>query len=800
MSAASARKTTSTSAEGKMEDRYEDRYKEYFSQIEPATSSGKKNPFNRQLLQRTSKLAILSSAALCCALPTAVAQENENGRDVITVTATKRETNLLETPVAVSVVGENEINQRRLVGMEDYLAGLPGVTFSDRGAGSNTINIRGIGLGDQLDPNTPVGSYFGETPITGLGTRVNGNAAGNADIKMVDINRVEVLRGPQGTLYGTGSMGGTVRIIPNAPNLQEVEGKLAAQYSVTGENGGDNYMAQAVVNAPLIEDVLAVRMAAYRFENDGVVRNVAGSNPTPNILAVLDAGGFAEDQEHVGGDKYEGVRVSALWQPIDDFKATFSYLKQSIEQDGGKEVETTLPGRYETARVKIGNQGLGDEFIDSTVGIANLVLEYDLGWGSVLNSTSLINTEGRSDVDLTFLGASLTVSFLGTSSLNTKNDEIFVNEFRFVSDFEGPFQVLAGMYYEDREVYRDQEINWRGAPPGPETVFAIQSMNERTQRQIAGFGELEFTPFDPLTITFGARYFNFEQGIPLSVSGGVTLSDQGTLESTDGFNFKANVSYQVTDQLFAYAQWAQGFREPRIQGQVIPEFDADNDGLVEFADGIEREVQEGLLDPDEVDTYEAGIKFQLADNRITGSLTGFYTDWTGIPIVPSLTEFAGAALYFNAGEATSKGVEFETTAEPVEDLIFQVSTSWVETTLGADAAGLGTEGADLPGSADFNAHAALQKRFQVGGNDAFARGDYTYVGGYQTSFVAGEESGDYHLLDFSAGVTIDNVDLGVFVKNLTNADDFTWIDNIFFTGRAYRLRPRTIGVNASFSF
>lgn len=776
-----------------------DLYGEYLPGSGYSRPSTRKGALNRQLFYRTSMLTILSSSVFFTTAPEAVAQDN-NEIDEIIVTATKRETNLLETPVAVSVVGENEINQRRLVGMEDYLAGIPGVTFSDRGAGSNTINIRGIGLGDQLDPNTPVGSYFGETPITGLGTRANGNRAGNADIKMVDINRVEVLRGPQGTLYGTGSMGGTVRIIPNPPNLQDVEGRLAAEYSHTGENGGHNYMAQAVVNAPLIQDALAVRVAAYRFENDGLVKNVAGSNPTPNVLATVDAGGFAEDQDHVGSDKYEGVRASALWQPTSDFQATLSYLKQRIEQDGGKEVETTLPGKYETARVKIGNQGLGNEFINSTVGIANLVLEYDLSWGTVFNSTSLINTEGKSDVDLTFLGDFLTVSFLGTSSLNTRNVDNFVNEFRFTSDLEGPFQVLAGMYYEDREVYQDQEIDWRGAAPGPDTSFTTQNMAEATQKQIAGFGELAFTPFDSLTLTFGARYFNFEQGIPLSTADGVVLPDQGTLASTDGFNFKANISYQLNDQIFAYAQWAEGFREPRIQGQVIPEFDADNDGLVEFADGIEREVQEGLLDPDEVDTYEVGIKLQLADNRITGSLTGFYTDWTGIPIVPSLTAFAGAALYFNAGEATSKGVEFEATVEAVEDLILQVSGAWVETTLGADAEGLGVAGADLPGSADFNAHVALQKRFQIGGNDAFARGDYTYVGGYQTSFVAGVEAGDYHLLDFSTGVTIDNVDLGVFVKNLTNADDFTWVDNIFFTGRAYRLRPRTIGVNASFSF
>src|SRR5690606_25430421 len=135
----------------------------------------------------------------------------------------------------------DSIEKRHLVGMEDYLSALPGVSYSDRGAGSNTITIRGIGLGSQLDPNSPVGSYFGEVPVTGLGPQVNANQAGNADIKMVDIERVEILRGPQGTLYGSGTMGGTVRIIPKAPNLQRMEGSFGTEYSYT-DGGGSNYM------------------------------------------------------------------------------------------------------------------------------------------------------------------------------------------------------------------------------------------------------------------------------------------------------------------------------------------------------------------------------------------------------------------------------------------------------------------------------------------------------------------------------------------------------------------------------
>jgi outer membrane receptor protein involved in Fe transport len=170
-------------------------------------------------------------------------------------------------------------------------------------------------------------------------------------------------------------------------------------------------------------------------------------------------------------------------------------------------------------------------------------------------------------------------------------------------------------------------------------------------------------------------------------------------------------------------------------------------------------------------------------------------------VVPSLTAFLGAALYFNVGQARSKGLEFEFSAEPIEDLIFDFSASWISSKLAESAPGLGSKGNDLPGVADYNVHAALEKRFEIGGNPAFIRGDYTYVSGYYATFAEiGQQAGNYHVFDMSAGVTIDQFKIGLFAKNLTNRADFTWVDNVFGSDRAYRLRPRTIGVNVGMNF
>jgi iron complex outermembrane recepter protein len=721
----------------------------------------------------------------------------KRGLEEVIVTATKRETNLQETAAAVSVVSSELIEKRHLVGMEDYLASLPAVSYQDRGAGSNTITIRGIALGSQLDTNSPVGSYFGEAPVTGLGPQVNGNQAGNADIKMVDVQRVEVLRGPQGTLYGSGSMGGTLRIIPKAPNLERVEGSAATEYSMTDRGGGANYMVQAVVNAPLVEDKLAVRMAAYRFDNEGYIDNVAVSHPDANVTAAINAGAFAADRKHVGGDTYSGARVSALWRATDNFSVAASHLYQTINQDGFKEVEYDLPGKYQQTRVKVGVAGLDDEYVNMDLSISNVTLSYDTGWGSFLNSTSYIRSKATSDVELSFFGP----PFVGDGAFNKNDKQVSVNELRFTSDFAGPVQFLAGTYYEDRGVDFDISIRWNGAPPPPATAFFTQSQIRNTQRQVAGFGEVSYNPIEPLTLTVGARWFKFTQAIAKSRTLGVPGATEGRTASVQDTNLKANISYKFNDQWFAYAQWSQGFREPRFQGQVIPEYDQDNDGLVEFKDGIERKVTEGLLDPDTVDNYEAGVKFTSANGRFQGSLTGFRIDWEGIPIVPSLTAFLGAALYFNAGQARSQGVELELSSEVMDGLFLDLSGSYVNAELTEAAVGLGNAGADLPGSADYNAKLGLEKRLQIAGRDSFVRGDYTYVSEYFSQFQeTGIPAGDYRILDLSGGVSFGNINLGLFVKNATNADDFTWVDNVFASTRAYRLRPRTVGLTVSASF
>ena len=192
--------------------------------------------------------------------------------DEIIVTASKRGAgqSIQDTAMAISALSGDTIEKRGLVGMDDYLRTLPGVSMQDRGASQNSVVIRGLSSDPQAGSGS-AGVYFGEVPLTGLGSASSAGNSGNGDIKMVDIERVEVLRGPQGTLYGSDALAGVVRVLPATANLQDFEGRVASRFSHTADGGSENTMVEAMVNYPLIEDELAVRAVAYRFDNSGYI-------------------------------------------------------------------------------------------------------------------------------------------------------------------------------------------------------------------------------------------------------------------------------------------------------------------------------------------------------------------------------------------------------------------------------------------------------------------------------------------------------------------------------------------------
>ena len=734
------------------------------------------------------------------------AATGQSAIDEIVVTATKRATSLQDTAMSISALSSETIEKRGLVGMEDYLQAMPGVSYQDRGAGQNAIVMRGLSANPQTD-NEAVGVYFGETPTAGLSNASTGGGGGNLDIKLVDIDRVEVLRGPQGTLYGSGSMGGTVRVIPNAPNAESLEGSISVNYSNTSEEGGNNTMVQGVLNIPLVQDELAVRAVAYNFRNSGFIKNVAASSD-PDVDAIL-AGGKAfgavpVNRDDVGNDTYKGFRLTTMWLPADNLDITFGYTTQEIEQTGWPEVDLALDD-FQQARLPV-RDGLS-EGLENKVDIINLNANFRTSWGEFTSTSSWIDYEHFSLFDFSFLLG------LPIDSRGEKIVDNFVQEIRFSSDFDGPLQLLAGAYYEDRKSSRDFTLLFTGdpdmestvisfftAPPLPETFFSQQTFVDNVTQQ-AVFGELSYKITDQFTATFGGRYFEYEQEAPITLIG-IFGDDSSNVSNKDsGSTYKLNLSYQLSDDVLIYGEWAEGFRLGAPQIITFPGCDADGNGLAELPDGSEIKIPDNVS-PDELENFELGIKTSFAENSVILNASIYRINWSGMPVQTQLA--CGPSIIVNAGESTSEGVELETQIMLSENLRIDLSASYGEAKLAEDAPGLGAsalKGTDLPGSANFNSTASIEYDFTLGRADAFIRFDYAYVGEYYSSFAkTGQNSGDYSTLNAKVGASIDQFNMDIFVKNLSNSDDFTWTENQFGFSRAYQLRPRTIGVNFGYTF
>ena len=733
------------------------------------------------------------------------AATGQSAIDEIIVTAAKRGTSLQDTAMAISVLSGEAIDKRGLVGMSDYLSTLPGVSMQDRGASQNSIVMRGIASDPELEDQT-VGVYFGETPVTGLGV---GGFAGSADIKLVDIDRVEILRGPQGSLYGDASMGGTVRVIPVSPNMDAIEGKLSTAYSNTSELGGANSKVEAIINVPLIDNQLAIRGVAYVHENSGYIRN-GDANILPGLASAISLGGVASDREDIGDDQYKGFRLTALWQPLEPLSIKLTYSDQEIQQDGFPEVNIEMPGKFEQARTA-SFQGNSQEFLANDIAITNLVMDYDLGWASIISSSSWVDYNSSNSLDLGH------AFFLPMFSMANSHTDLFVEELRFVSEFEGPVQFLAGIYYVDKDVSQSSLFSWSGdlsldpiiaggvTNPATGLPFdTVESTNSfpiaLTQR--AFFGELSYDITEQLTATVGARYFNYDREIVEDRSGWIYGGTQFVEASTNdsGSNYKVNLSYTSGDGTLVYAQWAEGFRlgAPQLG---VPSACLDQNGLVA---GLGTENGKPL-NPDELESFELGIKTELVQ-RVTLNAAIYHINWEGIPVT-ALASCGIALVSINAGTSESEGVEVEILAHLTDKLEMSLGASYNESQLTEDIpffSDIGKDGDNLPGSADYNVNLGLEYRFSLIDHNAFVRSDYTYVGEFYNNLAeTGNAAGGYGLLNVKAGITIDQFDIDIFANNLTNANDFTWIESVYGdlgSKRAYRLRPRTFGLNVGYRF
>ncbi|MEA1674666.1 TonB-dependent receptor plug domain-containing protein [Nitrospirillum sp. BR 11163] len=459
----------------------------------------------------------LGALMIAAAPAMAIAQDAGDGLqlDEIVVTAQKRAERIQDVPISITALTGADLEKRGLVGMGDYLLAQPSVVIQDRGPARNQIVIRGIStvVGSE---NPTVAFYIDEVPVSsGLGI----NANGFPDLRTFDVGRVEVLRGPQGTLYGAGSMGGTVKVVPNRAKIGEWQVKAESSLSSTAGGGLGNEVA-AAVNAPL-GDTLAVRVAGYHYHEAGFIKDRFPGSPNPSApVAALGGASWADvgvssfgmparSVDDANAANVDGARAGVTFQPTEKLEIFLTALAQRSKANGLPENMPTL-GTYTQSRFL-------PEMLKDNYQLYDALINYDLGFGRLTSVTAYVNRSQVQyrDVSASFLGAPI--------SLDDDNEnKNFSQEIRFSSDALNPFGILLGGFYSRTTAHAIQDAAWHGTAQSlPEftsvllgsPVAAGSSLFHKNDRnvgeQLSGFGELSYRPIESLKLSAGLRVANY---------------------------------------------------------------------------------------------------------------------------------------------------------------------------------------------------------------------------------------------------------------------------------------------------
>lgn len=780
----------------------------------------------------------------------AMAQSTSGGPaflEEITVTAQKRSETLQSVPMSIKALTDAELVRSGAQTFSDLAWRIPALSFRSPGPGRQKLTLRGI---SSASGAPTVSFYLNEAPLAAASSAANTSfQQGNVEPNLFDIDRIEVLRGPQGTLYGASSMGGTVKVVTKAPNLDEVEAKINGQVSTTKE-GGENWAANAAINLPLIEGKAALRVTGSLIENDGFIDRVIGdfdhdgrvNGPLPSDVTFPSRTPNPDVPvrriRDVNTEEVRSIRAALRFDPTDNLSIQPSVFFQRTRQDG-KSSYDEVPGLREQRRNFDIPEPYEDEFL-----LANLTVDYDFGGVSLISSTSYLdrdihNVEDFTDLMSYFFGYSsnpddlpaqrriiatgnlwdlstppfpATVQPFPAQSSETVANEDFTQEFRLSSNDDGRLQWIFGLYFKNTKGragynfvipgYSDAFPAWRTILGGTfGDTFAI--VNGRTEyKEYAVFGEATYAFTERLEVKLGARWFDYKNSFDRSAQGlffGTPVPSIIAGEATDnGINPKVLLSYEYSDDAQVYGTVAKGYR-PGAGNAPIP--------VSRCGDDLARlGLSEAPLSygPDQLWSYEIGSKSRLFGGRATVNAAVYYIDWTDVQqriVLPT----CGANYIDNAGSAKSRGFELEFDALVTQSLRLSGGVGYTKATFKEGAPFSDVEKGDrLLDAPEWTLNFSGEYMFTVlSAGDAYARASWSYVD--SSLDVKGIEKAAYDILDLRVGLALDSWELAVFAHNvLDETAELTKVDTI---GQIYPSltrvatnRPRTIGLSVTKNF
>ena len=697
----------------------------------------------------------------------------------IIVTATRRATSIQAAPLSVTALTGSQLRAIGARDLPDYFALVPGLNYGDDGWSPRVV-IRGVGSGTFVEPRPLSALYLDDTPMMTLtGPPQLGQISGPHP-EVFDLARIEVLRGPQGTLFGTSALGGAIRMITNAPDPDGWYAGAEGDFSSTS-HGSDNYQISGILNVPLIPDKAAMRAGGFFRDDAGFIDDV--QRAIPNVNSVETSGG----------------RVALLWRPVSALTFTLRGHHQARNTGGLSFADGEL-GEYSQARYVA-------ERNDESWELFNFVIEYDLQWAQLMSSTSYMDRQPAVTQDATLFAEFALGLFNPASNEFTDGVRDFVQELRLTSDSGGRLSWLAGAFYqdEDRATYQDLRspgfdalTDGSAASYGyPDTLAHIESHSSQQQRAL--YADLSFEIASNWHATVGGRWFDFREDIASQFDGlffGGPTSNSESLKQ-DGTKAKLGLAYRPSEHALLFFNAAEGFRPGGANGWT--------EELVELCSSDLAAL--GLKEPpatfssDSLWSYELGAKTSWPDNRVVANGTVYHIDWDSMQTSKGLN--CGVSFFENAGGATIDGLELEAVWGPADPLELTVGAAYVDAVLAQDVPNVsGEKGERIPTVPGWSLNVTADAEFTLPTAVGFARASYQYIDGSWSDFDQSirVRLPSRQLLSAHMGVRRDAWQIELYVDNLLDERGVMFHFTEFGIGRDSLIRPRTVGVRAQVDF
>jgi len=791
-------------------------------------------------MKRSGSIFVVSAAALGATFAADVYAQQESTSDQlqeVVVTAEKRASTVQTTPISITALTGKDIADRGIYDITSIVDSVPGVSMRYSGPGQAELEMRGMTSAG--GNSSVVGFYLQDVPLSTPASSQNGKVV--IDPNLYDLNRVEVLRGPQGTLYGSGSMGGTIKLVPNDPNLQTLDASGQVVLGHTIDGGGFNHGENAMVNIPLKDDVVALRLVGSQNDVSGWIDRVVVASPdwplqpnTPTGRGNLASLPVQNAYTNVNNEDLTSFRASLLVKPMERLTIEPMFMYQKITMNGLGVIDS-VPGtnnQYQpfndpepfVDRIDIGTMNITYHFnfADLTSVTSYWTRDYELRQDGTEEIATVLTgapaycfgpPSGTPGIACSVYPSTSPPLGVGPTSPTTLEDDSSwqtSEEVRLTSAGDTRLKWLLGYFYQDFQSNWDLFVPTPDAAPLTLTTDGFTQIQPTKIIQNAFFGEASYQILPNLTATAGLRRFSYNGAVYTQVSG--WLSSSGgpsndyfvSSERNQGVTPKFNLSYEPNHDLLLYAQAAKGFRAGGGNQPIPTSGDLGSKCLVNL-EALGVNAAPLGYGPDTVWSYEGGEKFRSADGRVTINSAGYFEHWANIQQDVPLA--CGFPFTGNLGSAHIYGGEVEIDTLLAPGLLFMVNTGWSHARFVNPAPALAavtTIDDRVQSVPDWMGAASLAYRTPITAKLNFvARVDYSYVGSRIDVTAQPNYLPSYDLTNVRFGVDAGNWNAMLFVNNV--GDKTAYYSNtpainvnVATFNRTATSQPLTFGVDMSY--